>query len=365
MAKKQYKYRKKIRYNGYIIDVKSDDLDDFAEKIKKRKEEIDKNLVRSDISFNQWKYKYLETYKRDVSIETYENYERVLQHLDFPQPVREIRQIQIQNLFNSYGGKSKSLVHKMLFLCKDIFEQAAENGIIERNPCKKIFAPAGNENERRPLTDQEKHFCIRAAAKHEYGTYFMLMLFAGLRPIEASNVRGCDIDLEKKQLLVHGAKARKNENKDRIVPICDPLIPFLENIKYGQHVIYDSTGRPLSNDTRRNKWRSFVRAINIEMGAPMANNKILDPYFDKEVTAYYLRHTFNVDCVSAKVPWIIKEQFMGHSLKKKTLGYDHLTDRNIEIGRQLLNEFHICNLGKVKIDRLNNYAEKNCIIPRR
>ena len=253
----------------------------------------------------------------------------------------------------------------MLFLCKDIFEQAAENGIIERNPCRKIFAPAGNENERRPLTDQEKHFCIRAASKHEYGTYFMLMLFAGLRPIEASNVRGCDIDLEKKQLLVHGAKARNNENKDRIVPICDPLIPFLENIKHGQHVIYDSTGRPLSNDTRRNKWRSFVRAINIEMGAPMANNKILDPYFDKEVTAYYLRHTFNVDCVSAKVPWIIKEQFMGHSLKKKTLGYDHLTDRNIEIGRQLLNEFHICNLGKVKIDRLNNYAEKNCIIPRR
>ena len=174
-----------------------------------------------------------------------------------------------------------------------------------------------------------------------------------------------DIDLEKKQLLEHGAKARNNENKDRVVPICDPLIPFLENIKNGQHVIYDSTGRPLSNDTRRNKWRSFVRAINIEMGAPMANNKILDPYFDKEVTAYYLRHTFNVDCVSAKVPWIIKEQFMGHSLKKKTLGYDHLTDRNIEIGRQLLNEFHICNLGKVEIDRLNNYAEKNCIIPRR
>ena len=120
----------------------------------------------------------------------------------------------------------------------------------------------------------------------------MLMLFAGLRPIEASNVRGCDIDLENKQLLVHGAKARKNENKDRIVPICDPLIPFLENIKYGQHVIYDSTGRPLSNDTRRNKWRSFVRAINIEMGAPMANNKILDPYFDKEVTAIF-HHCFH------------------------------------------------------------------------
>lgn len=37
MAKKQYKYRKKIRYNGYIIDVKSDDLDDFADKIKKGK----------------------------------------------------------------------------------------------------------------------------------------------------------------------------------------------------------------------------------------------------------------------------------------------------------------------------------------
>ena len=105
MAKKQYKYRKKIRYNGYIIDVKSDDLDDFADKIKKRKEEIDKNLVRSDISFNQWKYKYLETYKRDVSLDTYENYKSILRHLDFPQQIREIKQIQIQNLFNSYAGQ--------------------------------------------------------------------------------------------------------------------------------------------------------------------------------------------------------------------------------------------------------------------
>ena len=363
MAKKQYKYRKKIRYNGYIIDVKSDDLDDFAEKIKKRKEEIDKNLVRSDISFNQWKYKYLETYKRDVSLDTYENYKSILRHLDFPQQIREIKQIQIQNLFNSYAGQSKSLVHKMQFLCKDIFEQAVENGLIEKNPCKKIYVPSGNENERRALTDHEKHYCIRAAAKHEYGAYFMLMLLAGLRPIEASNVRGCDIDLVKKQLLVHGAKARKNENKDRIVPICDPLLPFLRDIKFNRHVIYDCKGGVLTNDTRRNKWHSFVREVNIEMGAPVFRNKIVEPYFDEEVTAYFLRHTFNVDCVSAKVPWIIKEQFMGHSLKKKTLGYDHLTDRNIELGRQLLNEFHLYNLGKITIDRTNIYAQKNRIRP--
>lgn len=360
MAK--YKYRKKIRYKGCIIDIRSNDLDEFSEKIKKKKEEIDKNLIQSDISFNKWKYKYLESYKRDVSPETYENYERILQHLDFPQPIREIRQIQIQNLFNEYADKSKSLIHKMQFLCKDIFEQAAENGLIEKNPCKKIFAPSGNEKERRALTDHEKHICIKVAAKHDSGTYFMLMLLAGLRPIEASNVMGCDIDLDKKQLLVHGAKARKNENKDRLVPICDPLVPFVKDIKFGNNVIYDSNGKTLSNDTRRNKWHSFVRALNIEMGSPMFRGKILEPYFDKEITPYYLRHTFNVDCVSAKVPWIIKEQFMGHSLKKKTLGYDHLTERNVEIGRQLLNEFHLYNLGKVEIDRTKIIKQDNCII---
>ena len=215
------------------------------------------------------------------------------------------------------------------------------------------------------MTDFEKHYCIRAAAKNEYGAYFMLMLFAGLRPVEASNVRGCDIDLEKKQLLVHGAKARKNENKDRIVPICDPLIPFLRNIKFGEYVIYNCNNGRLTNDTRRNKWQSFVRSVNIEMGAPVFRNKIVEPYFDKEITAYYLRHTFNVDCVSAKVPWIIKEQFMGHSLKKKTLGYDHLTERNIEIGRQMLNEFHLFHLGKVEIDRqIIDTQKQRIIIPK-
>lgn len=362
MSKVEYKYRKKIRYNGYIIDVKSNDLDDFAEKIKKRKKEIDKRLVQSDISFNKWKYKYLETYKNNVSARTYSDYKDIIAHLDFPQPVRDIKQIQIQNLFNDYAGMSKSFIHKLHFLCKDIFEQAVENGLIEKNPCKKLIVPSGPEGERRALTDEEKTHCISVAAKHDFGAYFMLMLFAGLRPIEASQVRGCDIDLENKRLYVHGAKAKKNENKDRIVPICDPLVPFLQGFKNHEFVIYDCSNHPLGKDTRRNKWYRFKREINIEMGSKMFRNRILEPKLDEEITAYYLRHTFNVDCVSANVPWIIKEQFMGHSLKKKTLGYDHLTDKNIEIGRQLLNEYYLYNLHKVKIDKTDFYIQKRHIV---
>lgn len=362
MAEKKYKYRKKIQYNGFTIDVRSNDLDEFVEKIKKRKKEIDKRIIQSDISFNKWKYKYLETYKNDVSARTYSDYEDIIAHLDFPQPVRDIKQIQIQNLFNNYAGKSKSLIHKMHFLCKDIFEQAVENGLIERNPCNKLIVPSGSEGERRALTDDEKMRCISVAAKHDFGAYFMLMLFAGLRPIEASQVRGGDIDLENKRLYVHGAKARKNENKDRIVPICDPLVPFLQEFKKNEFVIYDSSNQPLTKDTRRNKWYKFKREINIEMGSKMFRNRILEPMFDEEITAYYFRHTFNVDCVSANVPWIIKEQFMGHSLKKKTLGYDHLVDKNIEIGRQLLNEYYLFNLGKVKIDRAKFYQNNKRIV---
>jgi hypothetical protein len=56
------------------------------------------------------------------------------------------------------------------------------------------------------------------------------------------------------------------------------------------------------------------------------------------------------------------DEFMGHSLKKKTLGYDHLTERNIEIGRQMLNEFHLFHLGKVEIDRQIFDTQKQCII---
>lgn len=165
------------------------------------------------------------------------------------------------------------------------------------------------------------------AAKHDFGTYFMLMLFAGLRPIEASQVRGCDIDLENMRLFVHGAKAQKNENKDRIVPICDPLVPFLQGFRDNEYVIYDTQNQPLQKYTRRNKWSKFKREINNELKSLIKDGQIIDPLFDEKITAYYFRHTFNVDCVSANVPWIIKEQFMGHSLKKKTLGYDHLTDR--------------------------------------
>lgn len=350
-ASSNYKFRRQFNYRGKIIDIRSNDLEDFVMKYLRRKEKIDKQISSADMTFNRWKYEYLDTYKIDVSEETFSNYKIVLDHLDFPQPLGEIKPIHLQKFFNSYAGLSKSLIHKMYFLCKDIFERAVDNGFIEKNPCNKLIIPSGTENERRPLTDQEKCACIQIAANHKYGSYFMLMLFAGLRPIEASQVRGRDIDLDKKQLYVHGAKAKKGENKDRIVPICDPLIPFLVDVSKDKLVICDSNGNPLNPAARRHRWSLFKREVNQIMNAQSPESRIIMHSFNEDVTPYYLRHTFNVDCVSANVPWVIKEQFMGHSLKKQSLGYDHLTQRNIDLGRRLLNQFYSRNMTKVNLDR--------------
>lgn len=86
------------------------------------------------MTFNRWKNEYLDTYKNDVSIETFDNYKTILDHLDFPQPLGEIKPIHLHKFFNFYAGRSKSLIHKMHFLCKDIFERAVDNGFIEKIP---------------------------------------------------------------------------------------------------------------------------------------------------------------------------------------------------------------------------------------
>ena len=60
-ASSNYKFRRQFNYRGKIIDIRSNDLEDFVMKYLRRKEKIDKQISSAGMTFNRWKYEYLDT----------------------------------------------------------------------------------------------------------------------------------------------------------------------------------------------------------------------------------------------------------------------------------------------------------------
>lgn len=336
MSKKKYKYRAQALYKGIKIDVVANDLKTLQKRVERKKKKIDNTFVSDDITLNAWKERWLDTYKQNIQYKTLSDYRTMLKHIDFDIPISAVKPLQLQEIFNRHTNKSKSFLHKLYILANDMFEQAFENNLVERNPMRKVKIPKGYSKERRPLTDEERFYFIEVAKTHYAGKYFMLQLYAGLRPSEAARVRGKDISAN--GIKVNGSKT---ENATRIVPLVDELKEILGEMQPNELVATNSYGNPLSKSSMRNAWESFRRELNIEMGCEVFRNALIEPLpLSADVVPYCLRHTFSTDCVTAGVPFAIKEQILGHSLKHLSLGYDHLTLDSVEVARKALNKYH-------------------------
>jgi integrase len=69
--------------------------------------------------------------------------------------------------------------------------------------------------------------------------YVLILIYTGLRPAELLQITNSRLDLENK-VLIAGIKTEKGI--DREIPLCDKIIPLLENIKidFNYNIFYKS-----------------------------------------------------------------------------------------------------------------------------
>ena len=101
----------------------------------------------------------------------------------------------------------------------------------------------------------------------------------------------------------------------RDIPIHQELRPRLLAAKGNPFdpVFTMTNGNRLTADGMQRLWKSFVRALDIEMGATVYRNKIIESKVAPDLTAYCLRHTFCTDLERAGVPINVAKELMGHS----------------------------------------------------
>lgn len=110
-------------------------------------------------------------------------------------------------------------------------------------------------------------------------------------------------------------KDPKTASGIRDIPIHADLLPHLTAAKGDpfEPVFKTAYGNKQNSNSILRLWKSFKRALDIDMGAELYRNKIIKSVVADDLTPYCLRHTFCTDLQRAGVPINIAKELMGHS----------------------------------------------------
>ena len=213
-------------------------------------------------NFEKWATTWLTTYKQGkVKPNTYkETYERTVNNYLVPHfgniALDKIKPIDIQTFMNERAKTfSDSTLNKIRICLNGMFDVAVDNGIIPKNPAKKITAKSQLQSEEKHTYTQEQYDMIISLMRcHPDGHMIRLMLEVGLRCSEFCGLQYGDIDFDTHTLHVQRTCTRvdykpfistdmKNKSSQRILPISTDLCNQLaEMFKKHKKSDYISTG---------------------------------------------------------------------------------------------------------------------------
>ncbi|MCL1986711.1 MAG: site-specific integrase [Firmicutes bacterium] len=365
--KKTYKYHR----SSFVIGKKADGTPEriwvrgktkaeCAEKLAEAKRLHNMGVSLQDITVADWAVRWLRTYKGNANEVQLAHYTAKLKRDILPvighMKIKEVRPSHLKELLNSYSGGKVGTVSKIRIAIKQLFADAVEEGLIERNPTTRLELPNLTENLRRPLNIAERLACEKVASSHKYGSYVNVMLYCGLRRGECIALEVGDVDLQKNQLTISKAlnltknigyiagtkaanmrKIRTNNDVGvRIVPIPKIAIPIFSELCKGKQngdiLFPKQAGGYATKQACRYWWSVFSKeCIAIE------------PKFSPEITPHFLRHTYATDLYAAGIDEKARKEFLGHSSSDVTDIYTKMSEDAFERARDLLNEYHDFN----------------------
>lgn len=349
---KQYKLRHREVYKDVHIDIKADTTAELAEKIRIKHDQIDRQFLDADTTFDNFVDLYLRAYKlRKVSPDTYEYLEtlgrKIVAGIGNIR-VSKIRPLQVQEFLNSLTGYKDSYIRKIYHLTCQLFSHAYKNGLTTTDYSQILEPPKGRPTEiGRSLTDHEREVMLQVLDGHRGEIFCKLMLYCGLRPGEAMALQWKNVDFSAETITVDKSYKRsgfvgqpKSLAAYRTIPVPHHLMPLLEEHRQEPFDrVCTNNGKPYNESSRRAMWKSVKREMNIAMGCRVFNRKLVPPLpLDPDFEMYYLRHTYCTDLERAGVPINVARRLMGHSSISITSRiYTHDNDESLERARDLIN----------------------------
>jgi Site-specific recombinase XerD len=309
--------------------------------------------INGNTTFANYAKTWLETYKKGaISQKNYDTYEANLRLHISPVigdlKIKDIRRSHCVRVLNAHAGESKSHVGKLRMTMYQIFESAIDDELIVKNPARNLPMPKVIEGTHRSITDFERQHILAVADHHRAGLWIKTMLFCGLRPSEAIDLNWSDVDTKNNFISVShalGNDTTKTDAGTRRVPMPSELSEgFLKERKFTKTTFVFTQTDGVTHHTAesmRSCWESFLRDLDIDMGAKIYRNQIIVSVVADDLTPYCLRHTFATDMQAAGVPLNIAKVLMGHSDIKMTADiYTHYTAQNEQDAARIINQYY-------------------------
>ena len=360
MPRKRGNTTLEFRFNGRRYTVTAPTRDEALMRKALKLDALEKGeiTINRNTLVNVWISKWLKTYKEgQVNQSWYRDIKRMCDTYIIPavgsMPINVVKPLHLQNVINS-NQKSMSFNNKLFDIISQIFRMAYENDIIPKDITKSLkkVACGLSEHRRRALTQSERATLLSVINGGHRGRLFcLLMLYAGLRNGECAALKWADVNFDRN--LIHVNKALKADGT--IQPFTKtnagmrtvPLQRVLKNALWEsrgestQYVCTNLLGNRYTKKTIHDMWENIKRLMDIELGATLYRNKIIESRIPPDLKLYNLRHTFCTDLQSAGVPINVARELMGHSDISVTAKiYTHHSHVAYDDALSRLNDFH-------------------------
>lgn len=357
MPRRKKPYRSKVKIgvgpdgkdiNKYIQGYTRAELDQAREAVISRY--ITGEALADDRLFGDYASEWFRVRKEPfISASARESYRTALNKHLFPvlgdRMLRAITPLELQELLNSFSGKSKSLITSILATLRGVYGSALADRIVSRDPTERLIRPTAAPTAAKPALSAEQRAALTAACESEpMGHYLALLYYLGCRPGEARGLMWQDVDWTTG--LVHIARdidykansapgALKNKASDRHVPMPAPLRALLLPLRglpdtYIAHAP-GGADKPLSKSSADRIWLRLMAAAGLTVAPPEGDDKYerYDPRHKLRplITPHALRHNYITMCWEHGFDPYETMKLVGHASITTTMNiYTHLSE---------------------------------------
>lgn len=318
--------RKDGRYQGSYTDEKGRhyvydrDPESLYHKLQAR---INEEKAPHIFTFREDAASWEQAHRMQISDRTWKNYEPhvrdiVATHGD--RPVEEMEAADVDNDLAAAKAKgySATVVNTRRSIFHMIFNHAIIKGHIKYNPAQSVKLPKGLKRGKRTAPTQEQMQIICQNVNAPFGLFPFFLLCTGMRKSEALALDWSDIDLQKREIHVTksldysvGAKPKikppKTEAGNRVVPILDILLPYLQKGGHGPVFPCPASNRGgeggglMTERAYEGAWLRYCQAVGLMDGDKPA------------LTAHNLRHGTATLMFENGVDELTTQHILGHS----------------------------------------------------
>ena len=283
----------------------------------------------SAISFGDYKDKWFQAFKSNVSPGTQENYLNSFKKLGSidKKKLSSITAMDLQTIINDnwdHPRACESIKSVVRQICKSAIRDGILTGV---NPAEDLLLPKPAKKETRFITDDEMKIIEKIEFSPFEKLYLAVLRYTGMRPSEGLALMYEDIDFDNRNIHVSrsiGYSRAETHLKgtktgvERDIPLHNSLAFALKSEGKKEGFIFLQDGKPLTKNDYLTMFKRITRRIAKELG-------------HSEIVLYSFRHTFATflyysGCRPGLISTKKAAQIMGHSERIFLETYTHIDD---------------------------------------